>query len=63
MQLDIWVPLNKAAEINGRSENDFLERVKLGKTSSKRGLHGLGRTVYWDAEAERDKLGGGSVAR
>ena len=63
MQLDIWVPLSKAAEINGRSEKDFLERVKLGKISSKRSMHGLGRTVYWGAEAERDKLGGGSVAR
>ena len=63
MQLDVWIPLRQAAEINGRSEKDFLERVKQGKISSKRSMYGLGRTVYWGAEAERDKLGGGSVAR
>lgn len=63
MQLDVWVPLSKAAEINGRSEKDFLERVKLGKVSSKRSMYGLGRAVYWGAEADRDKLGGGSRAR
>lgn len=63
MQLDIWVPLSKAAEINGRSEKDFLERVKLGKISSKRSMHGLGRAMYWGAEADRDKLGGGSLTR
>ena len=57
MQLDIWVPLSKAAEINGRSEKDFLERVKLGKISSKRSVFRLGRKVYWGTEAERDKVG------
>lgn len=63
MELDTWVPLRQAAEINGRSEKEFLERVKLGKISSKRSMFGLGRTMYWGAEAERDRLGGGSVAR
>lgn len=63
MQLDVWVPLREAAEINGRDEKGFPERVKLGKISTKRRIFGLGGTMYWGAEADRDKLGGGSLAR
>lgn len=56
MQTDVWVPIAQAAEMNGRTAPEFLERVKLGKIHSKRSIASFGRTVYWGTDAEQDKL-------
>ena len=55
MQTDEWVSIYQAAEINGRTPQEFFDRVQLGVIHNKRSILQFGKRVYWATDAERDK--------